>query len=163
MRVIVLLADMRCHQVLPVLVVELSQKADRLCIAEVTVIAADPELQGSRVRAVTQHLLVVVEFKQQGIELLQLRHDMRCDRTCIGQDTHPLAAVGENILAGFGGIMRNSERRDANVANAEISAVGIDLVQLTAFSPFAATQCAGRRPDRDCVMPRQRLCPAQMV
>ena len=67
--IIVFLADVRRDQVFPVVVVKLAHQTGGLRIAEVAVITPDPALQGDRVWSVTQHLQVVVEFEQQGIEL----------------------------------------------------------------------------------------------
>ena len=47
----------------------MSLDAVRAAPGVVAVITADPALQGYRVWPVTQHLQVVVEFEQQGIEL----------------------------------------------------------------------------------------------
>ena len=93
-------------------------------------ISTDTALKKRRVRPLLQHFNVVVEFEQQRIQSLQLRDNMRCDATAVGQYTQSFLICLEVILAGLCRIMGDCKRRDLDFTDAKRVSIGMEVVKL---------------------------------
>ena len=79
------------------------------------------------IRAVAEHLEVVVGFQQQNVDALEGSLDVGRHVAQVGSQRHADALGLEDEAAGIGGIVGNGEGRDVDVADGELGA-GVEVL-----------------------------------
>ncbi len=117
LRPVVLLAQVRRHQMLQASRIDLPQQGRRLLVLEMTEAPTDPLLEARRIPRRRQQRLIVVAFEYQAIAGSENLDDVWRDRTAVGEHAKAMRAIAKGVLDGFARIVRHGEGLDFEAAN----------------------------------------------
>ncbi|KAH0444050.1 hypothetical protein KCU90_g1122, partial [Aureobasidium melanogenum] len=162
-RRIVLLAQMRGHQIAQARAVERGQDFSRRLIVQMPMIATNTRLQRLWIPAARQHPHIVIALEDQRVATAQHRADVRRGGADVGQHAKPARAIGEHVLQRLAGVVRNGIGENAEVADRH-RFVAPQHLQIDIG--FVGTHRAGGAPahvQRDRPLARQRQRAANVV
>lgn len=114
---VVLAAEVGQHQVLQVLPAQLGHQARGLVVVQMSLVAADPQLEKARVMPTGQQVAAMVGFDQQGIEPLIALQQLRVVAAQVGEHAEAAATVADHVLQRLVGIMLDPCRADLQIAD----------------------------------------------
>jgi hypothetical protein len=125
-----------------------------LVIGQMARVRVDPLFERPRVRAVAEHVLVVVGLEQQDFAALEPLLEQRRELPCVGTHCCAVAAVIEDEGHGLGGVVRGLYRCDVELSNPE----ALSRFELSAaVTPHLnARPCPAGRPHWGCAMAPQK-------